>query len=139
MYRQPSSGGRARDRGAAAVEFALLLPALLLIVFGIIDFGRALNAQITLTQAAREGARLAALGQPNVVSRTQAAATGLSPVSVNVASCPAGAGPSADAVVNVSYSFSFVTPVGAIAAFIGGAGFGSPVTLTAQGVMPCET
>jgi len=37
----------ARDRGAAAVEFALLLPVLLLLVFGIIDFGRALNAQIT--------------------------------------------------------------------------------------------
>ena len=51
----------ARDRGAAAVEFALLLPVLLLLVFGIIDFGRALNAQITLTQAAREGARIAAL------------------------------------------------------------------------------
>jgi len=139
MHRQPSTGRRARDRGAAAVEFALLLPILLLIVFGIIDFGRALNAQITLTQAAREGARLAALGQPNVVSRTQAAATGLSPVSVSVASCPAGAGPSADAVVRVSYSFSFVTPVGAIAGLISGAGFGAPVTLTAQGVMPCET
>ena len=81
-----------RDRGAAAVEFALLLPVLLLLVFGIIDFGRALNAQITLTQAAREGARLAALGQSNVVSGTQAAATGLSPVTVTVTSCPANAG-----------------------------------------------
>ena len=58
----------------------MVLPLLLLIVFGIIDFGRLLNAQITLTQAAREGARLAAVGQPNVVSRTQATATGLSPV-----------------------------------------------------------
>ena len=121
------------------MEFALLFPLLLLIVFGIVNFGRALNAQITLTQAAREGARLAALGQPNVVSRAQAAATGLSPVSVNVASCAAGAGPSADAVVGVSYSFSFATPVGAIAGLIGGGGFGSPVTLTAQAVMPCET
>ena len=52
-----------RDRGAAAVEFALLLPVLLLLVFGIIDFGRALNASITLTQAAREGARLAAVAE----------------------------------------------------------------------------
>jgi Flp pilus assembly protein TadG len=139
MNRRPSGGRDARDRGAAMVEFALLLPMLLLIVFGIIDFGRALNAQITLTQAAREGARLAALGQPGVVSRTQAAATGLSPVNVSVTSCPAGAGPSADAVVSVSYSFTFVTPVGAIAGLIGGSGFGSPITLTAQGVMPCET
>ena len=107
-----------RDRGAAAVEFALLLPMLLLLVFGIIDFGRALNAQITLTQAAREGARLDALGQPNpnVVSRTQAAATGLNPVGVAVTSCPANAGAGVDATVKASFTFTFVTPVAAIAA-----------------------
>ena len=84
---------RDRERGATAVEFALLLPVLLLLLFGIVDFGRALNAQITLTQAAREGARLAALNQPNVVSRTQAAAVGLSAVGVSVtSSCPARRG-----------------------------------------------
>ncbi len=139
MTRRSASQG-ARDRGAAAVEFALLLPILLLLVFGIIDFGRALNAQVTLTQAAREGARLAALNQPNVVSRTQAAATGLSPVTVTVtSSCPTGAGQGVDAVVQTSYSFSFVTPVGAVAGLFGGSGFGSPITLSAQGEMPCET
>jgi Flp pilus assembly protein TadG len=121
------------------VEFALLLPLLLLIIFGIIDFGRAINAQITLTQAAREGARLAALGQPNVVSRTQAAAIGLSGVTVTVTSCPSGATQTTDAVVKASYSFNFVTPVGAIAGLFGGGGFGSPITLTATGEMPCES
>src|SRR5215471_1529570 len=126
-----------QDRGAAAVELALVLPVLLLLVFGIIDFGRALNAQITLTQAAREGARLAALGQPSVASRTQAAATGLSQVAVTVTTCAPGAGPSANAQVQVSYQFSFVTPLGAIAGMFGGTGFGSPVMLTANGVMPC--
>lgn len=131
---------QARDRGAAAVEFALLFPLLMLILFGIIDFGRALNAQITLTQAAREGARLDALGQPNVQAATQAAATGLDPVTVTVTACPLGAPPTANAVVSVSYSFNFITPIGAVAGLIGGSGgLGSPVTLTAQGVMPCET
>jgi Flp pilus assembly protein TadG len=129
-----------RDRGAAAVEFALLLPVLLMLVFGIVDFGRALNAQITLTQAAREGARLAALGQPSVVSRTQAAATGVSPITVTVtSSCPVGAGAGVNAVVQVSYAFSFVTPLGAIAGMYGASSIGSALTLTAQGVMPCET
>jgi Flp pilus assembly protein TadG len=127
-----------RDRGAAAVEFALLLPLLMLLVFGIVDFGRALNAQITLTQAAREGARMAALGEPNVVSSTQAAATGLSPVSVTVTSCPVGAAAGVNATVQVSYTFTFLTPVGGIAKLFGG-GWGSTMTLTAQGVMPCET
>jgi len=134
--RWPGSG--ARDRGAAAVEFALLLPMLLFLLCGIIDFGRALNAQITLTQAARQGARLAALGQSNVVSRTQAAATGLSPVTVTVTACSSGSGPSANATVQVSYAFSFITPISAIAAILGGSGPGSSLTLTATAVMACE-
>jgi Flp pilus assembly protein TadG len=129
-----------RDRGAAAVEFALMLPLLLLLLFGIIDFGRALNAQVTITQAAREGARLTALNQPNVASRTQAAATGLSGVGVAVVSaCPPGSGPTANADVKVTYSFKFITPIGAIAKLFGKSGPGSQLTLTAEGVMPCET
>jgi Flp pilus assembly protein TadG len=137
-----SAGAGARDRGSAAVEFALLLPVLLLLLFGVIDFGRAINAQITLTQAAREGARLASVGQSstNVVSRTQSAATGLSPVTVTVtSSCPTGAGTGTDAVVQASYTYSFITPVGAIAGLFGTAGYGSNLTLTATGEMPCET
>jgi len=99
-----------------------------------------LNEQITLTQAAREGVRLDALGDPNVAAQTRAAATGLSPVNVAVTACPPGAAPTSDAVVNVSYQFNFITPIGAIAGLFGGSGgLGSPVTLTAQGVMPCET
>ena len=136
------SRNNARDRGAAAVEFALLLPVLLLILFMIIDAGRALNAQITLTQAAREGVRLAALGQPDstVVSSTQSAASGLTGlVNVTVTDCAPGAGPTTSATVSVSYAFSFITPIGAIATLIGGTDPGSGLTLTAQGVMPCET
>jgi len=142
MNRPPPSSAKARDRGTAAVEFALVLPVLLLIVFGIIDFGRALNAQIELTGAAREGVRLAALGSSNAAIQAQAAAAapGLSGVTVTVAaSCAAGAGPTANAQVDVSYSFSFITPVGALVGLVGGSGFGGPMVLTAQGVMPCET
>lgn len=46
--------------GASAVEFALLLPVLMLILFGIIFGGFAFNTKLTITQAAREGARFAA-------------------------------------------------------------------------------
>jgi len=137
-----SSSPKARDRGTAAVEFALVLPVLLLIVFGIIDFGRALNAQIVLTGAAREGVRLAALGYTNaaIQARVAAAAPDLSGVTVTVAaSCAPGAGPTADAEVNVTYSFSFITPIGAVAGLLGSSGLGAPLVLTAQGVMPCET
>lgn len=50
-----------RDRGAAAVEFALVLPILLLLVIGILEFGRAYHVQTTLSNAARDGVRVMAL------------------------------------------------------------------------------
>lgn len=49
------------DRGAAAVEFAIIAPLLFVLVFGIIDFGRALFTLNNLTSAVREGARFAAV------------------------------------------------------------------------------
>jgi Flp pilus assembly protein TadG len=49
------------DRGAAAVEFAFILPLLLVLAFGIFEFGRSYHAKITLTHAAREGARALAV------------------------------------------------------------------------------
>jgi Flp pilus assembly protein TadG len=49
------------ERGAAAIEFALVLPLLLLILLAIIEFGRAYNVQISLTNAARETARTMAI------------------------------------------------------------------------------
>lgn len=54
------------ERAAALVEFAIVLPVLLLLVFGIIDFGRALNTQSNLSAAVREGARLAAVQFPTI-------------------------------------------------------------------------
>lgn len=129
----------ARDRGATAVEVALLMPILLFLVMGIVDFGRALHAQITLTQAAREGVRVAALKQPGPTARTQAAATGLKgTVGVAVTACPATSTPGTDAEVKATYTFTFITPVGDLAGMFGGGGFGSPITLSAKGVMPCE-
>lgn len=53
-----------RDRGAAAVEFALLLPVLFLIIGATIDFGRFFYTQNITVNAAREGARMLALGYP---------------------------------------------------------------------------
>jgi len=49
--------GRNPQKGAALVEFALVLPLLLVVVFGIIEFGLLLFNQQVLTNASREGAR----------------------------------------------------------------------------------
>ena len=53
--------GTAPDRGAAAVEFAIVLSVLLLIIFGIIDFGRLLYVVQGMKSASREGARTASV------------------------------------------------------------------------------
>ena len=87
--------------------------------------------------AAREGARLAALSEANVVPRTQTAATGLSGVTVTWTACPSGSGAASDATVQVSYPFTFLTPLGAIAKLFGDSGPGSSLTLTATAVMAC--
>ena len=55
--RQPSS----REKGQALVEFALILPLLLLVIMGVIDLGRALGYKNDLTNLANQGARAAAV------------------------------------------------------------------------------
>lgn len=66
---------RTYERGAAAVEMAIVLPLLFLILGGTIDLGRLLYAEIIVTNAAREGVRLSALGYTNAqVSRRVGAA-----------------------------------------------------------------
>jgi Flp pilus assembly protein TadG len=48
-------------RGQALVEFALVIPVFLLLLFGVVDFGRLIYMNSTVSQAAREGARLASV------------------------------------------------------------------------------
>lgn len=59
------------SKGQSVIEFAFVLPLLLVLVFGITEMGRMLMNANMLTQAAREGARVAAIGQPadSVASR----------------------------------------------------------------------
>ncbi|MFP5219097.1 MAG: TadE/TadG family type IV pilus assembly protein [Actinomycetes bacterium] len=123
------------DDGAAAVEMALVLPVLLLVLCGIIDFGRAYNAKVTLTHAAREGVRVWALTAPsdpatasaNAEATTQAAATGLTGVTVTTpADCTFGTATTLTATAD----FSYITPL--IADLAPGT-----TTLTAEGVMRC--
>ena len=58
---------RLRDRrGQSMVEFALVLPILLLVVFGATEFGRAWMTMNIITAAAREGARLAVVTGPDI-------------------------------------------------------------------------
>lgn len=61
MGKRRRTARRRTDRGAAAVEFALVLPILLLVVFGIIDYGLFFNDSINARQGVREAARQVAV------------------------------------------------------------------------------
>src|SRR5437868_13300327 len=93
------------DRAAAMVEFAIVLPILLLIVFGIVDFGRALYMANKLTSAVREGARLAStqISPDPTVAASKTAVTNA--VTAYVQAISAGA-----AAPTVSETFSGAPP-----------------------------
>jgi Flp pilus assembly protein TadG len=73
----PRAGLWACERGAELVEFALVFPTLLLVILGIIDFGFLFQRYEVVTNAAREGARIAVLPdyQANVQANAQARVT----------------------------------------------------------------
>lgn len=110
--RSAPSRSRRRERGAAAVEFALLLPVLLMLIGGTIDFGRLYYTQIQLGNAARDGVRLAAMGTTystsQIQDRTRMAAAPLDVATsgVTVTAC-SGAGTSATVTVVPQYAFSW--------------------------------
>ena len=101
------------DRGAAAVEFALIAPLLILLVFGIIEFGRVWSARNVYISAAREGARVAAVGgtAADAKTRVQDASTPYTaPTTGSIIITPAGATPCANNAGNsvaVSWTQAF--------------------------------
>lgn len=121
-----------RERGAAAVEFALVVPILLLIIVGIVEFSRIYNVQITLNQAAREGARSMAISNNVTTAQSQAvtAAPGLSPAlsASNVGITPATGSCTGGAEANATITYTLTTLTGF---------FGHSVTLTGKGAMRC--
>ncbi len=110
------------EGGAALVEFALIAIILLVLVFGMVDFGRAIYAKNSITHAAREGGRYAAVHAPGseaaivdvVVARMSPfGGAPIKPDDVTVTTHYAG-GPSTPIEyieVAVNYPFKPITPV----------------------------
>lgn len=78
-------------RGAAAVEFALIMPILLLLVFGIISYGYMLSFRQAISQAAAEGARAAAVAQRDADQQPDALAAMNEALESYGVSCAGGA------------------------------------------------
>lgn len=108
---------RARAGGAPGqemVELALLLPVLLVIAAGVVDLGRLFHAYITITNAAREGARYATfdpLDSPGITAATKAEAVDSGIVITDgmiAITCPSGCGSGQAVRVTISYPFELV-------------------------------
>ncbi len=113
------------DAGQAAVEFALVLPLLLVLVIGIIEFGRAWNEHQVLTDAARQGARIAVVADTNTTKYTTdsiarqvkraLARAGVNPDSARVTvtgfSRPPNTGNPCTVAVTLPYQFTFFGPM----------------------------
>lgn len=130
------------DAGASAVEFALVLPILLLLLFGIVDFGRAYQAKTQLTHAVREGVRTYVVTQDGARGEEKAVAAavslGLTVDDVTTTGCSSTTDIGEDATLTATYSFDYLTPLPAIVATLPGAGgLAGPITLTESGVMRC--
>ena len=126
---------RPRDeRGASAVEFALIVPLLVMLVLGIVEFSHAYQVKGTLSAAAREGVRVMALQNDPAAARATVrnAADSLRPVVtdtqivISPASCPTTGVP-ANVRVTISYRMPYLTGF-----------FGSGLTLSGTGVMRCN-
>jgi Flp pilus assembly protein TadG len=135
---------RSRDDGAELIEMAIVLPLLLLLVMGIVDFGFLFQRYVVLTNAAAEGARVASLPgytAADVTARVAAYAAESLPAGAVVnantvaVSLPGGAGagpwPGSQVTVTHVYNLQYVGP---IATLFGGAPYGS-VTLTSVATM----
>ena len=68
------------DRGSTTIEFALIFPFLVAVLFGIIDIGRFIGARVTLAQAASVGARTACLNSTNSQTMVSDAVAGSAPM-----------------------------------------------------------
>ena len=106
------------ERGQALVEFAIVLPMLLLLLLGIVDFARAWNVYEVLTDAAREGARIAVVDyQPAIteqdvrdaiVEAGQRAAIGIDPADITITGFHAGRGTQATVRVEYDHELKWV-------------------------------
>ncbi len=115
------------------VEFALMIPVFLILVFGIIDFGFGLKAYITVSQAVREGARYGSIGNPpgpaftsctgatptTVIGKVCSTMNGLNQANVQsiTATCTTACTSGNALHVSAQYRYYYITPIKALVGF----------------------
>ena len=129
------------EKGQALVEFTLLLPIFLLLLFAIIDFGMGFYSWITITNAAREGARLGVVMATEDQIRERVYQTADLPnesTQMTVTVTNAQGQPGESVVVKVDYDYDLITPLAGIVSFISGNVIGPTLTFSSTAEMRLE-
>ena len=134
---RPAASRITPEAGVALIEVAFVLPILLVLAMGMLDFGRAFHTKSMLDQAAREGVRVAVITTPDLDIVTDRVNSILMPAGVTATSVTV-AGPDASnlTTVTVSATFTFITP--GVFALIGGS-YGNTIPMSSQCVMRHES
>ena len=141
LTRKRSTRARGRgERGQSLVEFALLLPIFLILLFAIVDFGLGLNAWITITNSAREGARVGAVGADAaaITQKVQDTSGALELDKLTVTVTNAQGQPGGSVVVVVDYQYDLITPLSALMEFVSGNTIGPTLNLSSSADMRLE-
>lgn len=123
LLHRPRGHGRRERRGQTLVEFALILPIFILVLVGIFDFGRAVYAYNTISNASREAVRIGIVDQNIGLLQAEAVKAAVSlgavPGDVDVAfltpdlsgACTSPAGIGCVVEITVHYQYNAATPI----------------------------
>jgi Flp pilus assembly protein TadG len=120
---------RQTELGQTLVEFSMVLPLFLILLFALVDFGRGFFTWLTITNAAREGARAAAVQSDSgtVDSKIHDAYCSSYPGDcsldtslMTVVKTNVGGARGSETSVDITYAFEYVTPIGALLGLLGG-------------------
>ena len=135
-------GTRNGEKGQSLAEFVMILPIFLILVFAIMDFGMGFHAWLTVTNSAREGARLGSVRAPpngacdnnpstpatNVTCRVKETADSLNQAKLGViVTCSSGTcpgTPGTSIVVDVDYAYDLITPLDNLLGLLSGGAVG---------------
>ena len=141
LIRRRAEKGQRGEKGQALVEFALLVPIFLMLLFAIVDFGMGFHSWITVTNSAREGARLGAVAatEQQIIDRVHDTATLINEeTNMDVLVTNAQGLPGESVVVQVDYDYDLITPLASLVAFISGDIIGPTLTFSSTAEMRLE-
>ena len=129
------------EKGQALVEFTLLIPIFMLLLLAIIDFGMGFYSWISVTNSAREGARLGVVMATTQQIKDRVYQTATLPnesTKMTVTVTNAQGQPGQSVVVKVDYDYDLITPLAGIVSFVSGNVLGPTLTFSSTAEMRLE-